>query len=220
MTRFVAATALAILLCGEVSLAADKVLPTTWNFESDPAGGPPAGFSFGRTGEGRPGRWVIVSDKAAPVGQHVLAQTDADPTDSRFPIAVASAPIAKDLRLSVRCKPVSGQGDQAAGLIFRYQDENNYYLTRANALENNVRLYKVLNGRREQFAGWDGPVTAQAWHDYRVEVQGDRFQVYWDGRKVIEAKDGTFSAAGKVGVWTKADSITYFDDLTVEPLGS
>ncbi|MBI3332957.1 MAG: hypothetical protein HYZ93_02565 [Candidatus Omnitrophica bacterium] len=192
----------------------------TWDFEQDQAGGPPAGFSFGRTGEGRPGRWVVVSDKNAPSGVHVLAQTDADPTDYRFPVAVANAPIVKDLRLSVRCKPVSGQVDQAAGLVFRYQDENNYYVTRANALEGNVRLYKVVNGRREQFAGWNGPVTAKTWHDYRVEANGGHFEVYWDGQKVIDARDGTFSVAGRVGVWTKADSVTHFDNLSIEPLGS
>lgn len=115
---------------------------------------------------------------------------------------------------------VSGRVDQAAGLVFRYQDENDYYVTRANALENNVRLYKVVNGRRQQFAGWNGPVTANAWHDYRVEVKGDHFEVYWDGQKVIDAKDGTFSVAGKVGLWTKADSVAHFDNLSIELLGS
>ncbi len=208
------------VLSGGISVGAEQALPTTWDFEQDPVGGPPAGFSFWRTGEGRPGRWVIVSDQSAPGGTHVLAQTDADPTDYRFPVAVANAPMAKDLQLSVRCKLVAGQGDQAAGLVFRYQDENNYYVTRANALEGNVRLYKVVNGRRQQFAGWDGAVTANRWHDYRVEANGDHVEVYWNSQKVIDAKDRTFSAAGKVGVWTKADSVTYFDHLSVEPLGS
>ncbi len=220
MARLLMVMAFVTLLCGGVSLAAEKALPMTWDFEQDQAGGPPAGFSFGRTGEGRLGRWVVVLDQAAPSGTHVLAQTDADSTDYRFPVAVADAQIVKDLRLSVRCKPISGQGDQAAGLVFRYQDENNYYVTRANALEGNIRFYKVVNGRRHQLAGWNGPVTANAWHDYRVEVHGDHVDVSWDGQKVIATRDGTFSAAGKVGVWTKADSVTYFDTLSVEPLGS
>jgi len=151
---------------------------------------------------------------------HVLTQTDADPTDYRFPVAVADAPILKDLRLSVRCKPVSGQVDQAAGLVFRYQDENNYYVTRANALEGNVRLYKVVNGQRQQFADWNGPVTAGVWHEYRVEAKADHLEVFWDGQKVISADDKTFQKAGLVGVWTKADSMTCFDDMSVESLGS
>lgn len=220
MTRVLWVTIVITVLNGGIALAAEQVLPTTWDFEQDPVGSPPAGFAFGRTGEGRVGHWVVVSDPSVPGGGHVLAQTDADPTDDRFPVAVANAPMVKDLRLSVRCQPVSGQVDQAAGLVFRYQDEHNYYVTRANALEGNVRLYRVVNGRRQQFAGWDGPVTANAWHDYRVEANGDHFAVYWDGQKVIDAKDGTFSVAGKVGVWTKADSVTYFDHLSVEPLGS
>ena len=220
MPRVLVVTACVIFLCGAVSLAAETVFPTTWDFEHDQVGSPPAGFSFGRTGEGRPGHWVVVSDTGAPSGAHVLAQTDADPTDDRFPVAVANAPVVKDLRLSVRCKPVSGQVDQAAGLVFRYQDENNYYVTRANALEGNVRLYKVVNGRRQQFAGWNGPVTANAWHDYRVAVTGNHVEVYWDGQKVNDASDGTFSTAGNVGLWTKADSVTYFDHLSIEPLGS
>ena len=204
----------------EISFAAGKASPITWDFERDRADNPPVGFSFGRTGEGRPGRWVVASDKGAFSGVHVLTQTDPDPTDYRFPVAVADAPILKDLRLSVRCKPVSGQVDQAAGLVFRYQDENNYYVTRANALEGNVRLYKVVNGQRQQFADWNGPVTAGVWHEYRVEAKADHLEVFWDGQKVISADDKTFQKAGLVGVWTKADSMTCFDDMSVESLES
>ena len=143
---------------------------------------------------------------------------DADETDYRFPVAVANQPRLRDLRVSVRCKPVSGKVDQACGLVFRYQDEFNYYVTRANALENNVRLYHVVNGNRRQFAGLNGPVVGGVWHELKVEAQGDRLEVYWDGQKVIDAHDPTFQTAGQVGVWTKADSVTYFDDLNVEPL--
>ena len=211
------------LLCvGAVpsSWAAEKASPIIWDFEQDREGNPPAGFSFGRTGEGRPGRWVVALDQSTSSGAHVLAQTDTDPTDYRFPVAVADAPMLKDLRLSVRCKPISGQVDQAAGLVFRYQDENNYYLIRANALEGNVRLYKVANGRRQQLADWNGPVTADVWHEIRVEARADYLEVFWEGQKVISTDDKTFPKAGRMGVWTKADSMTAFDDLNVEPLGS
>ena len=189
-----------------------------WDFEADPEGQSPLGFSFGRTGSGRLGQWVIKAVADAPSGKHVLAQMDGDKTDFRFPVAVVGDVSLSSFRFSVRCKPVSGEVDQACGLVFRYQDENNYYVTRANALEGNVRLYKVTNGRRQQFASWSGSVESGVWHEYRVEAQGDHFQVFWDGESVIDAQDATFPGTGRVGVWTKADSVTYFDDLSVEPL--
>lgn len=189
-----------------------------WNFDKEVAGKAPPGFTFSRTGNGKFGRWVVQQDKTAPSGAHVLAQLDSDDTDYRFPIVVANEPLLRNLRLSVRCKPVSGKVDQACGLVFRYRDENNYYVTRANALEDNVRLYYMANGRRYQFASWTGRVSSGSWHELRADANGDRFEVYWDGKKVIDAQDPIFQQPGKVGVWTKADSVTYFDDLTVVPL--
>jgi hypothetical protein len=206
----------AALLALGVASAQDAA--RTWDFQSDRVDDPPAGFSFGRTGGGRPGKWVVRADPSAPAGDHVLAQVDADGTDHRFPVAVAEAPVLKDLRLEVRCKPVSGKVDEACGLVFRYQDADDYYVARANALEDNVRLYHVVKGRRRELAGWNGKVAAQAWHTLAVEARGDRFQVFYDGKQVIDAKDSTFPGAGKVGVWTKADSVTYFDALSVKPL--
>lgn len=191
----------------------------TWDFQSDKVDEAPAGFSFGKTGKGRPGKWVVRIDPSSPAGDRVLAQVDTDDTDDRFPVAVADAPLLKDVRLEVRCKPVSGKVDQACGLVFRYRDENNYYLTRANALEDNVRLYHVVDGRRRQFGGWNGKVAGQTWHTLAVEARGNRFQVHFDGKPVIDAHDDTFKEAGKVGVWTKADSVTHFDALSAKPLG-
>ena len=191
----------------------------TWDFQSDRVDEAPAGFSFGRTGRGRPGKWMVRLDPTSPAGDHVLAQVDADDTGDRFPVAVADAPVLQDVRLEVRCKPVSGKVDQACGLVFRYRDENNYYLTRANALEDNVRIYHVVGGRRRQFGGWDGKVAGQTWHTLAVEARGNRFKVTFDGNQVIEAQDDTFKDAGKVGVWTKADSVTHFDALSATPLG-
>lgn len=150
----------------------------------------------------------------------MLAQVDTDDTDYRFPIAVADEPILRDLHFSTRCRPVSGKVDQAAGLVFRYQDENNYYVARANALEDNVQLYKVVNGRRQQLAGWNGRVASGIWHELRVDVTGGHFEVSWDGQKVINANDKTFNTAGKIGVWTKADSVTEFDDLNIRKAGT
>src|SRR5437867_2309042 len=190
----------------------------TWNFDSEKVEATPTGFGFGRTGGGRLGRWVVMAAKDAPSGGNVLAQVDTDGTDYRFPVAAVEDTNCRDISLSVKCKPVSGSVDQACGLVFRYEDPDNYYITRANALENNVRIYYVKDGKRRQFAGWNGEVTSGAWHELRVDAKGDHFEVSWDGKKVIEATDKTFPIAGKIGLWTKADSVTYFDDLTVGPM--
>src|SRR2546429_103474 len=126
----------------------------------------------------------------------------------RFAVAAALSPSFTDSSVSVKCKPVSGHVDRACGLVFRYGDENNYYLTRANALEDNVRFYYVKNGRRIQLANWSGKVTSSVWHELRVDFQGDHVEAYWDGTKRIDAHNRTFSGPGRVGVWTKADSYT------------
>jgi hypothetical protein len=160
---------------------------------------------------------VVVAVKDAPSGGNVLAQTDVDNTDNRFPIAVADVAPLADLALSVKCKPISGNVDQGCGLVFRYQDANNYYVTRANALEENVRFYYVKNGRRQQLKSWSGKVKSGVWHDYKVEAKGDHFVVTFDGKQVLDVTDKTFPQPGKVGVWTKADSVIYFDDLKIEP---
>lgn len=135
-------------------------------------------------------------------------------------MAVADEPLLTDLRLSVKCQPISGKVDQACGLVLRYRDEQHYYITRANALEQNVRFYKVVNGQRQQLASWSGAVASGVWHQLQVEAQGDRFVIFWDGQRVMEVVDQTFREAGKIGLWTKADSVTVFDDLTVELLNS
>ena len=191
---------------------------TTWTFESAAAGQAPAGFSFGRTGSGRPGRWVVRAAPDAPSRPNVLAQEDSDRTDYRFPVAVADAPAFGDVSVSVRCKPVGGRVDRACGIVWRYQDENNYYLTRANALEDNVCWYYVQNGRRVEVKRVKVKVASGVWHALRADMRGDHVEVYFNGAKLIDVHDSRFTAPGKVGVWTKADSYTLFDDLTVTPL--
>lgn len=206
-----------ILILGVVGQPGEIVnMVSKWDFEGLPIDQPPAGFSFGRTGGGRTGRWLIKAEKDAPSGGHVLAQLDTDSTSNRFPLAVAEELAPRDFRLSVRCKPVSGKVDQACGLVFRYIDENNYYVTRANALEDNVRFYHVIAGKRSEVASWSGRVSSASWHELSLNAKGDLFEISWNGKKVIEARDKTFSEPGRIGLWTKADSVTYFDDLTVE----
>ena len=197
-----------------IASAAPSAPPSAreWTFDSDAVGSPPAGFSFGRTGEGREGKWLVRADPA-----NVLAQTDGDPTDNRFPVAFTVETFPADVDLRVKCKPMLGSVDRACGLVLRVSDANNYYLTRANALENNVRLYFVKEGHRQQLASWSGPVTSGAWHDLRIVAKGDHFEVSWDGSTVIDHRDTTFLNGGHVGVWTKADSVSYFDNLSVKP---
>lgn len=190
----------------------------TRTFDNDAVNAPPPGFSFGRTGSGAQGRWVVRAETGAPSGANVLSQLDADDSDFRFPLAVMNDPSLRDVRVSVRCRAVSGRVDQACGLVARYRDENNYYVTRANALEDNIRLYTVRDGQRHQLASWSGRVTPNAWHDYRLEVRGSHLAVFWDGQRVLDHHDTTFGEVGRVGVWTKADSVTYFDDFRAEAL--
>jgi len=191
----------------------------SFSFETDAVGAAPAGFSFARTGGGPPGTWVVRAVADAPDGGKVLVQSDGNDTDFRFPVAVADAPQLADLKLSVRGRPLSGVVDQAFGLVFRYRDADNYYIARANVLEDNVRLYHMTRGERQQIASWKGAVAPGQWHSLSVEARGDHLTVSFDGVVVIDMHDSTLTGPGRVGVWTKADAVTEFDLLTVEPLG-
>jgi hypothetical protein len=185
-----------------------------FNFDQDTVGQTPAGFTSYATGDGPAGKWVAQVMADAPSGKQVVVQTDADATDNRFPVLIADKEDYADVDVSVKGKAISGKGDQGIGLVFRFRDPQSYYVVRANALENNVRLYKMVDGRRKQFAGADVQVTSGQWHTLRVVARGDHIICYFDGQKVIDVHDATY-AQGKVGLWTKADSVTAFDDLTV-----
>lgn len=190
------------------------------DFEQDTVGQPPKGFVFGHTRKvGTPGRWLVQQDG----GGRYLSQLDPDGTRNRFPIAVLADVSVADVDVAVRFRPVSGRVDQAAGLVWRYQNEDNYYIVRANAIEDNVVLYKVQNGQRTDLPvkgegrtyGKAAEVPGGQWSTLRVVATGARFEVYFNGAKLYEVEDTTFKGTGRVGVWTKADSVTHFDDLTV-----
>jgi hypothetical protein len=194
-------------------------------FDAQKAGEPPAGFTCALTGSGRAGAWKIVEDATAPSRPNALGQMDEDGTSYRFPVCVLDGVSATDFDLSVRFKPVRGTKDQAAGLVWRYRDKDNYYVARGNALEGNVVLYKVEGGKRTDlkpkgaglFAyGKKATVTAGAWGLLRVTARGSLFEVYLGTDKLLEVEDATFAGPGRIGLWTKADSVTYFDDLRVE----
>ena len=202
---------IAVAVCASVVAVTGQSVKL--DFEKDEVGKPPKGFSFALTGQGKPGVWIVRKDDQ--VHGNVLVQTDADRTDYRFPIAVYDDFAAKDVDLSVQFKAISGRGDQGAGMVWRYRYANNYYITRCNALEDNCTIYHVINGRRQAFLNHNVKVPSNVWHTLRVEATGDHFVVTYDGGKVLDAKDETFKDAGKVGLWTKADSVMAFDDFSI-----
>ena len=185
-------------------------------FDQDSVGSPPAGFEFARTGQGAEGKWVVRADTDNP-SSHVLVQESSDPTDYRFPLAVVKEGSYKDVTLSVRARPVSGEVDQGFGIVWRYKDANNYYITRCNADEDNCTIYHTVAGHRRPFQNKPIKVAKNTWHTLKLEAAGNHFVVWFDGRKVLDATDDTFQDAGRVGLWTKADSVIQFDDLTIAP---
>jgi Domain of Unknown Function (DUF1080) len=210
-------TILLMVLCAIPAFAETKpAAQITIDFAASEVGKLPVDFSSALTGGGGPVMWMVKEDTSAPSGGKVLAQTSIDKADYRFPLCIYDKFTAKDVEVSVKFKAVSGKVDQAAGLVARFQDKNNYYITRANALENNVRLYKVVGGSRKQFAGTKMKVSSGEWHTLKLEVKGKHFEVFFDDKLLFEADDDTFKEAGKVGLWTKADSVTYFADLKIE----
>ena len=179
------------------------------NLESD--------FTLWRTGKGEAGQWAVIADPTAADGS-AIAQVSKDRTDYRFPLAVYKPYSSKDVEVSVRFKPVTGTVDEAGGIAVRLSTPDDYYVARANALEDNVRFYRVVKGRREQLASANAKVSANQWHTLVLKVEGDRFSGSFDGKALLSAQDRTFPDAGKVALWTKADSVTHFDRLTIEPL--
>src|SRR5260370_14158566 len=177
-----------------------------YNFDTDTINQMPGKFQSAKTGGGNQEKWAVIAESTASSKPNVVAQTSDDKTDYRFPLLIADEGSFKDLDLSVKFKAVSGSVDRAGGLVFRLKDPNNYYIVRANALEDNYRLYHVVNGRRVQFAGADLKVTSGEWHELRVEAVGNKIACYYHGRKEIDASDHTFNAPGKIGLCPTSDS--------------
>ena len=209
LRRSVFAMALSIALT-----AAAFAQPKVFNFDADAPGKVPAGFTSYATGGGPAGKWVVTEMNDAPSGKYVVVQTDADKTGTRFPVLIADSGEYSDLDVSMKAKSISGKVDQGMGLVFRFRDLKSYYIVRANALEDNFRLYRMVNGKRLQFAGANVKAPANQWHTIRVVAKGDHITCWFDGKQLIDAHDKTYTT-GKIGLWTKADSVIAFDDLTV-----
>jgi len=181
----------------------------TVNFDDMKTGAPPTGWTATQTGSGS-AKWSVEKDESAPSKPNVLKQSGA----ATFPVCIKNDTNLKDGFIEAKFKPVAGKEDQAGGVIWRVQDANNYYVARANALEDNVTIYHTINGKRVAFKNINTKVMSGVWHTLRVDFESNKFSVTFDGNKVIEATDESFANAGKVGVWTKADSVTEFDNFT------
>jgi 3-keto-disaccharide hydrolase len=201
----------ALLAMGATAMA------ETVRFDADAVGKAPAGWTQAKTGKGD-SRWTVEEDPTAPSRSKVVKQSGR----ASYPLLFRNGTSLKDGFIDVRFKALSGSEDRAAGLVWRARDADNYYVVRANALEDNVVLYKTVNGVRSSLDivgrkggyGVKAPVPAQQWHRLRVEFKGRRFKVVYDGRELFEVEDATFGDAGMVGLWTKADSVTLFDEIT------
>jgi hypothetical protein len=191
---------------------------TVINFDTAPLGKVPPGWTVAMTNRGGPPKWEIRKDQSAPTQPYVLAQVSDDPTGNRSPLAILDRMSLRDGDVSVRIKPVAGHDGQGGGLVWRYRDQNNYYMARANAQEKSVAVYRVENGRRSQvLAMARHNIPINAWSILKVSARGNRFQVYVDHRRILQGQDNTFSGPGGVGLLTVGDSVTYFDDFRVYP---
>jgi hypothetical protein len=197
----------AVIATGIAATAAAE----TVNFDDMKSGSPPVGWTTTQTGSGA-AKWSIEKDDSAPSKPNVLKQSG----EATYPVCFKNDTNTKDGFVEVKFKPIAGKEDQAGGVIWRLRDANNYYIARANALENNVTIYQTINGKRTEKKRTKMEVTSGQWHRLRVDFRDNRFTVTFDGKRAIEWEDDTFKNAGKVGVWTKADSVTAFDDFRYE----
>lgn len=179
------------------------------DFDQDAPGMLPPRWEQGVTGKGT-ARWAVRQDASAPSRPHVLQQSGT----GTFPWCVLPATAIVDGYVATKFKAIAGKEDQAGGVVWRWKNGDNYYVARANALENNVSLYYTAQGRRMTIQYVDAPVAANVWHTLRVEFSGMRISVSLDGKTYIDTQDSHIAGAGAVGLWTKADSVTSFDDFT------
>ncbi len=191
------------------SLITSAARAGTVNFDDAKTGAPPPGWTARQTGKGA-GKWTIEKDDTAPSKPNVLKQSG----EATYPVCLKNDTSVQNGFVEVKFKPISGKEDQAGGVIWRCKDADNYYIARANALEDNVTIYHTIKGRRTEKKRTQMKVSSHEWHTLRVDFRGNHFTVTFDGKKAIEWDDKTFTEAGMVGVWTKADSVTLFDDFS------
>ena len=202
-------------LIAVMALVAMDATAETLGFDKEQTGAAPAGWICGVTGRGSP-KWTIEADPTAPSKPNVLKQSG----QGTFPWCARQGVVLADGFVEVKFKPLQGREDQAGGVMWRWKDGDNYYIARANALENNLSLYHTTRGSRRTIRYVDAPVPVNTWHTLRVEFTGKRIKVVLDGRQYIDLEDDHITGSGAVGVWTKADSVTVFDDFSWDGTGT
>jgi hypothetical protein len=203
-------TKITVFIIGLALVAATVVaqdIRMSWNFDTEKPGAIAKGFT------NEMGRWEVVPDDTAPPSSHALAQL-AKSSGSGFNLTLASDTNHKDVDITVKMKAIAGSTDQGGGIVWRAKDSKNYYVVRYNPLEDNYRVYHVVNGNRSELGSANIPHTS-GWQTLRVTMTGDHIECYYDGKKYLDATDATFKEAGKIGLWTKADAQTHFTDLVL-----
>jgi hypothetical protein len=218
-TRFNRFAAVAVALLGicVVHLALAQTGVTMIAVDKMEVGSTPADFDSWRTGQGGAARWLVVADQTA-AGGRAIEQVSADKTDYRFPLAIYKPVDAQNVDVVLRFKAMTGSVDRAGGIAVRLTTPDDYYVVRANALEDNVRFYRVVKGQREQLAGANLKVSSNEWHTLGLRAEGDKFSITFNGKQLYVANDRTFTGAGRVALWTKADSVTRFDQIRITTL--
>ncbi|HYE04525.1 MAG TPA: hypothetical protein VEL07_03290 [Planctomycetota bacterium] len=198
--------------------AAQAPAATTFSFDEASPGAFPAGFVARSHGPGRPAEWVVVDD---PAGGRALMQRDDDDTNHRYNLALAPGSTATDVRVAVRAQAVAGGRDRSFGVVARQRDDS-YYLARCNTSDwgSNVRLYRFVQGKRTELGSAEVEARPGVWYDIALEVEGDTLRAIFAGAQVLETRDAVLADGGACGVWTKAESVSRFDDLVVTPLSA
>lgn len=190
--------------------------PHVWSFDDDPPKTLPAEFHVGTLFDGRPaGEWKVLDTDRAKSPPRVLGQLMGKGAEHAYKMVLIDGIKASDIELEVSFLPIDGKADMGGGLIWRAADDRNYYLTRANPLEQNIRIYRVVQGVRHMLKNFDQIIDVRQWHRLRVTTKGCQVQVFFDGKQVFDLCDQTYST-GQVGLWTKSDAVTFFDDLTLQ----
>ena len=214
VVSFIAALQLAL---GAVVTRAETAVPAlVWNFDREQPGTLPNEFSIGTLFDGRPaGDWQVLATDRAKSPPYVLTQLMAKGAEHAYKITLVKDIVASDLNLEVSFLPIQGRADMGGGLIWRAADDRNYYLARANPLEQNIRVYRVVKGVRHLLENFNQTITVKQWHTLRVTHQGCRVNIFYDDKQVFDLCDKTFPV-GMIGLWTKSDAVTYFDDLQLQ----
>lgn len=208
------AVAIAVPVGGFALDSASRV----WTFDDEPAQSLPPEFQVGTIFDGRPaGDWKVVETEKAKSPPHAFGQLQGKGAEHAYKLVLVNGTDSSDLELSVAFIPIEGKGDMGGGLIWRAADDRNYYLVRANPLEQNLRIYRVVKGVRHMLQNFNQIIEVTKWHTLHIVAKGCRLQVSYDDKPVFDLCDRTFTR-GRIGLWTKSDAVSYFDDLHLNVL--